>query len=353
MIQRACAIAVLLLSGCAGTRPHANDTPIRVMTFNIRLNLASDGANAWPNRKHAVASMIRFHGADLVGLQEALPDQLADLDSLLPQFGRIGVGRGADLAGEASAILYRKERFEVVRQETFWLSETPEVAGSKGWDAAYQRIVTWGELRDRDTGSRFFHFNTHLDNVGVIARREGTRLLLRKIAEIAGSSDAVVLTGDFNAPPDSEPYGLVTADGLQDAFSLSRCPHHGPTSTWNGFKEIEPGRRIDFIFVRGIAEVLQHAILSDTFEGRFPSDHLPVIASVRLRNGTEKTGDSPCQGSGRTSNVPSTPATELGPIHTLNFPGSTTHPSADQNCNASPVILNSTRLVSPAASDKR
>ncbi len=264
------------------------------MTFNIRLNLSSDRENAWPHRKEAVASMIRFHGADLVGVQEALPEQLEDLDARLPHFGRFGVGRAADRRGEASAIFYRKSRFEVLRQDTFWLSETPGVAGSKGWDAAYERIVTWGELRDRRTGAVFFHFNTHLDHVGVVARREGTRLLLRKIAEIAGERTPVVLTGDFNAPPDSEPYRLVVANGFEDSFARSRCPHHGPTSTWNGFTAIEPGRRIDFIFVRDVAAVLQHAVLSDTFDGRFPSDHLPVIAEMRISEGPPAMRESPC-----------------------------------------------------------
>jgi endonuclease/exonuclease/phosphatase family metal-dependent hydrolase len=268
----------LLLLACVGWR--TSDAPIRAMTFNIRLNLASDGENAWPNRKEAVASMIRSHDADLVGLQEALPEQLADVDRLLPQFGRFGVGRASDLAGEHSAILYRKDRFDVLQHDTFWLSETPGVPGSKGWDAAYERIVTWGKLRDRRTGKIFFHFNTHLDHVGVVARREGTRLLLSSITRIAGDAPTI-LTGDFNAVSESEPYRLVTESGLRDAFFASRDRHRGPLSTWNAFKAIEPGRRIDFIFVRR-AEVLKHEILPDTFDGRFPSDHLPVVAEVRI-----------------------------------------------------------------------
>jgi endonuclease/exonuclease/phosphatase family metal-dependent hydrolase len=251
------------------------------MTFNIRLNLPSDAQNAWPHRKEAVASMIRFHGADLVGLQEALPEQLLDLDALLPHFGRIGTGRAADLTGEHSAILFRKDRFEVLEHDTFWLSPTPRLPGSKGWDAAYERIVTWAKLRDRRTGRTLFHFNTHLDHLGAVARREGTRMLLRKIEETVGAYP-VIVTGDFNDVPGSEPYRMMTSAGMHDAMIRSRDPHHGPTSTWNGFREIEPQRRIDFIFVARVIEVLQHAILSDNFDGRFPSDHLPVIAELRL-----------------------------------------------------------------------
>lgn len=284
MIKRiATLVLVAFVWACASSRTPVDDVPLRVMTFNIRLNLASDGANAWPHREELVASMIRFHGADLVGLQEALPEQLEDLARLLPQFGRIGVGRDQDGNGEASAILYRKDRFDVIRSGTFWLSETPEVEGSKGWDAAYPRIVSWGELRDRTTGARFFHFNTHLDHVGVVARREGTRLLLRNLDSLVPGDTPVILTGDFNATAEEEPHQLITAAGLQDAFVGTAAAHHGPTSTWNAFKAIEPGRRIDFIFVRSVGKILQHAILSDTFDGRFPSDHLPVLAEMRIR----------------------------------------------------------------------
>lgn len=279
----------IVASGCALSRPKHAET-LRVMTFNIRLNLASDGPNAWPFRKELVASLM--NDADLVGVQEALPDQLRDLDSLLPQFGRFGVGRASDRGGEHSAILYRKDRFEVLEQSTFWLSESPETAGSKGWDAAYERIVTWGKLRDRRTGKVFFHFNTHFDHVGERARRESALLLLRRIEEIAGPNPPVIVTGDFNAAPDSEPYRLVTAGGLRDAFVVSICPHRGPTSTWNAFRQIEPDRRIDFIFVRGAVDVIDHAILPDSFDGRFPSDHLPVVARLRI-GGAGQSGPCP------------------------------------------------------------
>ncbi|HVT45394.1 MAG TPA: endonuclease/exonuclease/phosphatase family protein [Thermoanaerobaculia bacterium] len=280
------ALLALLLAGCATAVPVPPADSIRVMTFNIRLDLASDGDNAWPHRKDAVASMIRFHGADLVGLQEALPEQLRDLDALLPDFSRFGAGRGADRLGEHCAILYRRDRFELLAHDTFWLSETPEVPGSKGWDAAYERIVTWGRLRDRRSDEVFLHVNTHLDNVGSEARREGARLLLRRVDGVAGSDRtgvAIVVTGDFNDTPRSEPWLLMTAGGFDDALDRSLCPHHGPASTWNGFTAIEAGRRIDFVFVRGDVAVLQHAVLSDTFDAhRFPSDHLPVIAELRI-----------------------------------------------------------------------
>ncbi|MGH9458132.1 MAG: endonuclease/exonuclease/phosphatase family protein [Thermoanaerobaculia bacterium] len=270
--------AALLLAGCAGSRFASAPEPMDVMSWNIRLDLASDGPNAWPFRKETVAA--RIAGQDLVGVQEALPSQLADLDVLLPGFARFGLGRDPGGTGEACAILYRKDRFDVLEQGTFWLSESPDVAGSRGWDAAYPRIATWGRLRDRASGDVFWHFNTHLDHVGLTARREGAELLLRKIREIAGTSPRVVVTGDFNAVPGSEPYVIMTGP-LQDALEISREPHRGPDSTWNGFTKIEPGQRIDFIFVGSGFDVLEHAILVETTPaGRYTSDHFPVVATI-------------------------------------------------------------------------
>ena len=260
---------------------------LRVMTFNIRYDNPADGEDAWPKRRAKAASMIRFHGADVVGLQEALRGQIADLETALPGFGWFGSGRSAERDGEHCAVLFRKDRVEVLDQGTFWLSETPEVAGSRSWDAAPPRIVTWGRLRDRRTGAVFHLFNTHFDHMGETARRESARLLLRKVDEIAGHDTPVVVTGDFNSTPDSEPYRILAAPGppgeppgLADALVASAHPHHGPTSSWNAFKAIEPGRRIDFVLVRPPVEVRQHGILSDTFDGRFPSDHLPVVAEI-------------------------------------------------------------------------
>jgi endonuclease/exonuclease/phosphatase family metal-dependent hydrolase len=291
------AAAALTLAGSEPTStavraqaPGPGDSPtLRVMSFNIRYDNPADGEDAWPRRRMKVASTIRFHGADVVGLQEALRSQVDDLEAALPELGWFGVGRSAERDGEHCAVLYRKDRLEVIAQDTFWLSETPAVAGSRSWDAALPRIVTWGRLRDRRTGLAFVVLNTHFDHVGEAARRESARLLRRKVAEVAGAAGPVIVTGDLNSTPDSEPYQLLTAPGavgapgpLADGFRASACPHHGPTSSWSGFKAIEPGRRIDFILVRPPVAVLQHGILADSFDGRFPSDHLPVLAEIAL-----------------------------------------------------------------------
>jgi len=228
--------------------------------------------------------MIRFHHADIVGVQEALKHQLTDLEKLLPEYAWVGVGRddGKD-GGEFSAIIYRKDRFVRAETSTFWLSETPGVP-SKSCDAAYPRVVTWAKLKDTTTGKIFFHFNTHFDNRGTQAREQSARLLLQRISQIAGQHP-VVVTGDFNFTESSTGYQILTGkaaekSALRDARYLSQHGHHGPTSTFHEFKALVPNMKIDYVFVKGTVQVLQHGALSDTWDGRLPSDHLPVLAEV-------------------------------------------------------------------------
>jgi len=259
------------------------------MTFNIRYDEPRDKENAWPNRKELVASMIRFHQADLVGVQEALERQMGDLEKLLPDYAWVGVGRDdGKTGGEFSAIMYRKARFSRFESSTFWLSETPGVP-SKGWDAAYPRVVTWVKIKDTTTGKLLFHFNTHFDHRGVHAREESARLLLKRISAIAGQLP-VVVTGDFNFNESSIGYQILTGktlekeigsqSSLRDARYLSQHGHHGPTSTFNEFKALIPEMKIDYVLVKGTVRVLQHGALSDTWNGRYPSDHLPVLAEI-------------------------------------------------------------------------
>ena len=259
---------------------------VRVMSFNIRYDEPRDGVNAWPNRKKKVADVIRFHKADLVGVQEALLSQLRDLETLLPDFAWCGVGRtDGKEAGEFSAILYRKSRFRLIETKTFWLSETPDVAGSKGWDAAFPRIVTWAKFRDRSTGKTFIHFNTHFDHVGERARSESSSLILKKVSEILPNGPFVV-TGDFNVKEDSGAYKTIMAGTptvkVADAKYASVNGHFGGDSTFSAFKELEPGRKIDYIFVREGVKVFEHGVLSDRWNGLWASDHLPVIAEIQF-----------------------------------------------------------------------
>lgn len=282
---------VLLLGACTGARPvatpHPSGAPLRVMSFNLRYDNPGDGLNAWPNRKDSVAQLMRVHEADVIGVQEALQHQLTDLDARLPGFARVGVGRAdGRTRGEFSAILYRADRLTLRDSGTFWLSETPTVVGSKGWDTAIERIATWARFSDRATGCTFVHLNTHFDHIGERARQESARLVRRQLLALS-QGQPYVLTGDLNADPTSVPYRVLTRDSveaggppLRDAFAISDAGHYGPTSSWNAFTAIEPERRIDYVLVSPGVRVGTHAILPDMWDGRFPSDHLPVVASL-------------------------------------------------------------------------
>jgi len=262
--------------------------PLRVMTFNIRLNTASDSLNAWPYRKDKVASQILFHKVDLLGVQEALHDQMMDLQQRLPNYKYVGGGRDdGKTKGEYSAIFYDTIRLQLLSNDMFWLSETSNVAGSKGWDAAITRIVTWAKFKDKRSKKIFYAFNTHFDHIGKIARRESAKLVLQKVKEIAGSTPAVI-TGDFNAEPTDEPIQVIVDKNnplhLTDSKELSQTPHYGPTGTFTGFQNKERNDQpIDYIFLKGSWKVLTHATISQTWGGRFASDHFSVIAELLLK----------------------------------------------------------------------
>ncbi|WP_421946418.1 endonuclease/exonuclease/phosphatase family protein [Phaeodactylibacter xiamenensis] len=263
--------------------------PVNVMTFNIRYPNPDDGVNYWPNRKEKVASIIRFHQADIIGVQEAFRAQLDEISTMLPEYEWVGHCRTdgslqPDPDNEFSAILYRYARFEKLNGGTFWLSPTPNEAGSKGWDAALPRVATWVKLRDKRNEGVFFVFNTHFDHRGDTARLESAKLILRKIRSIAGEAP-VMLTGDFNCGPGSLPYNAITAANspVEDAMHRSEMPHHGPNATWtDSFKVPGTGERIDYIFVTRGVIVHRHAALSESWGGRLPSDHLPVFAELEL-----------------------------------------------------------------------
>jgi len=260
---------------------------LNVMTFNIRLNISSDDLDAWPYRRDKAASQILFHEVHLLGVQEALHDQMMDLKARLPKFKYAGVGRDdGKEKGEYSAIFYDTTRLQLVESKTFWLSETPAVPGSKSWDAAITRIVTWAKFKDRKSKKIFFAFNTHFDHMGKVARRESAKIILSKVKEISGGTPAII-TGDFNSEPADEPIQIImdknNPDHLLDSKEISRTPHYGPTGTFNGFKSKERNDQpIDYIFVRGKWKVFRHATISQSWEGRFASDHFAVLATLSL-----------------------------------------------------------------------
>ncbi len=260
-----------------------NPAPLRVMTYNLRFDNPADGENRWSNRKDRVAALIRFHCPDVFGVQEALPHQLHDLETALPEYGWYGAGRddGKD-TGEFSAVFYRRSRLAVLDQGTFWLSPTPEQPG-KGWDANVVRVCSWVKLQDAKTGGVLYHFNTHFDHVGEEARQESAKLILARMQSTAGELPAI-LTGDLNTDPNSVTYRMLANNpSLRDAKNVTKTPHYGPEATWATFDVRQPhgpSDRIDYIFVTPQFTVLKHATLTDSQELRYPSDHLPVIAEV-------------------------------------------------------------------------
>jgi endonuclease/exonuclease/phosphatase family metal-dependent hydrolase len=268
--------AALLLPGFALA------TEARLMSYNIRYDTPADGVNAWPQRKAAVAELLRQHAPDIFGIQEALPHQVSELSAALPDYGWLGLGRDADGGGEGVPVYYRKDRFTLLQSATFWLSETPG-SPSRGWDAALNRICSYGQFEDKSSRRRLWVINCHFDHAGQKARLESARLVLSQIETINPDGEPLVLMGDFNAEPESPPMVLLKQD-LSDSRDSSRSPPSGPPWTFSGFAvEGAVTRRIDYLFTasRGSVEVLEHAVLDDANAGRYPSDHLPVLVRIR------------------------------------------------------------------------
>lgn len=252
--------------------------PINVVTYNVRYNNAKDGINAWPNRKDDVKALVKFHDADILCVQEALALQF---DELLENsnFEAVGAGREDGLRkGEFSPIYYNKNRFDKKDGGVFWLSETPGVP-SKGWDAMFNRVCTWVKLYDKQHKKEFLVFNTHYDQVGVKARIESAKLIKQKIQEIAPKLP-VVYTGDLNVTPETEAITTIKSF-LDDAKEVSIEAPYGPEGTFNGFNFNSPLKeRIDYVFVNKGFKVLKYAVLTDSKDQRYFSDHLPVFARL-------------------------------------------------------------------------
>lgn len=257
------------------------ETPINIITYNIRMNTAGDGENAWPLRKEKVTGLLKFHQADIFNVQEALPEQMDDLTNLMSEFDHVGIGRDdGKRAGEHMAIFFKKSRFEKLDDGMFWLSETPDKPGF-GWDAACNRTCTWIKLKDKITKKSFLVLDTHLDHRGMKAREEGVKLILGRIPEINKENLPLIFTGDFNLVKESSPVQAVLKV-LNDARDKSLTPPYGPEGTSGGFAVRGKSRIIDFIFINQKVTVLRHGVLSDSFNMFYPSDHLPVLAEVRL-----------------------------------------------------------------------
>ena len=255
--------------------------PIAVMSFNIRYGTAKDGENEWTRRRTMLFDLVREQDADLVGLQEALDFQVDEITAAVPGYATIGVGRDDGGArGEFAAILFRKNRFRVAEAGTFWFSDTPAVPGSKSWGNNITRICTWARLIDRD-GRGFFVYNVHLDHQSQPSRERSTQLLRERIGARSFAAEPVVVTGDFNVGEKNP--ALATLMGpFVDTYRVVR-PQETTVGTFTGFKFGNVGgEKIDYILVQPGTEVVHADIVRFTREQRYPSDHFPVVARVRL-----------------------------------------------------------------------
>lgn len=257
-----------------------NAQTFNVASFNIRYDNPRDSGNLWVARAPVVSSLIRFHDFDIFGVQEALKNQLDDISASLPHFSRYGVGRndGKD-GGEHSTIFYKKDKFKLLKSGDFWLSQTPDKPGL-GWDATCcNRICSWVYLENKASRKKFYFFNVHFDHQGVVARKESAKLMIQKIKEIAGSQP-VIFTGDLNGGRDSEWYQTIANSGiLKDSYKEVEFPYE-LNSSGNGFRTPVNKSVIDHIFTSRHFTASRWGILTDTYFGKFPSDHFPVMATL-------------------------------------------------------------------------
>lgn len=258
---------------------------VKLMTYNIRLDVATDGDHDWTHRKDFFTAQIQFYEPDIFGVQEAKPNQVTDISNALATYNKIGIGRDGIDQGESSNIYYNKERFLLIETNTFWLSQTPDTI-SKGWDAACNRVCTYGLFKDKKTKKYMWVFNTHLDHIGEEARTRGMVLILSKIALLNQKNYPVIFMGDFNSEPDTERMMALRKD-MNDSKEISVQKPFGPYGTFNNFKHNEPVTKlIDYIFISKSADitVLKYAVLSDSKDLKYPSDHLPVYVELAYKN---------------------------------------------------------------------
>lgn len=253
---------------------------LKLMTYNIKYDNKNDTVNNWNDRKENLVRLLLHYKPSFIGTQEALHHQVNYIDSCLVNFAFIGVGRDdGRQKGEYTAIHYDTSLYKVLNSDTFWLSETPEKV-SVGWDAAMERICTYGLFESLKTKERFYIFNTHFDHIGKKARQKSAELILKKIGEINVENLAVVLMGDFNLRPEEEPIQQIK-NGMQDGKEMTEQPFYGPEGTFNGFDwNMKLDRRIDYIFAKKF-KVKSYRHIDDRMENnKHISDHLPVLISV-------------------------------------------------------------------------
>jgi endonuclease/exonuclease/phosphatase family metal-dependent hydrolase len=255
-----------------------------VGTYNLRYDNKGDSANPWVNREPVVAALVQFHDFDIFGTQEGLQNQIDDLKASLAGYTYYGIGRDdGKTKGEHSAIFYKTDKFKLLQSGDFWLSATPEKPGP-GWDAHLNRICSWVQLQEIKTKKKFYFFNAHYDHQGFQARRESSKLVLQKIKEIAGN-DPALFTGDLNGGHESEWYKvLANSDGLlKDTYNETEHPY-ATGGSFNGFgASLARNEIIDHIFITKHFTAKKWGILTDSYHGKYPSDHFPVLAVINFK----------------------------------------------------------------------
>jgi endonuclease/exonuclease/phosphatase family metal-dependent hydrolase len=253
---------------------------IHVMTYNIRYDNPGDSINQWGNRKQKVFQLLKKYNPDILGVQEALYHQLIDIQGGLNGYSWVGVGRDdGKQKGEYSAIFYKKDKFEVVQQNTFWLSETPDVPGSKNWDAAITRVATWAILRDLSTRTEFLVINTHFDHIGAEARAKSAALIKAKMGDML--EKPVILTGDLNCLRDEAAYPTLIDPAT---IELMDPAPQDPPGTFCSFKVNSiPCRAIDYILHTNQWLADSYRVIQDNDGSYYPSDHLPVMVTLTLQ----------------------------------------------------------------------
>jgi endonuclease/exonuclease/phosphatase family metal-dependent hydrolase len=285
-------MVVACLGGCAAQSPAgvaagpakaAPGDEITVMTFNLRF-ASNTAPNSWPQRRPVMRELLRTVSPDIIGTQEGLYPQLQDMAADLPEYHWLGLGRDGGSHGEFMAIFYKKDRFEVLEYDHFWLSDTPMLMASTTWGNTNRRMCTWIRLRDRSSGREFYCFNTHLDHLIQAAREKGAALIAQRIAALKQPLP-VILTGDFNAvAKDNKAYDILIDAGMTDTWYSAAQRVGENVNSFHGYKPVEKkGEHIDWILTRGpvVAEAAQ--VVQFQKNGQYPSDHFPVLAKLRFQ----------------------------------------------------------------------
>lgn len=274
----------LLTSLLHASTPASKPTDLHIMSFNVRTSHAADGENAWPKREKLFFQTIHAYNPDLLGTQEVTATQYDAITSELKDYTPVGVARDdGQRKGEWSLILFRTSRFTLLDSGTFWLSEHPDIPGSKSWDTALTRICSYALLKDKLTSRTFLYANTHFDHKGHQARRHSAEILLKKLPELA-KGNPILLTGDFNTTESDPPYQILTADHhFYDSYREVHPTSEPNEASFNGFKGKLEGKRIDFILHTKDFQAAAAAIdRTHSKDNHYPSDHYPVTATLRF-----------------------------------------------------------------------